>query len=106
MGRPRAVPDRSIRGVGRDGLSHGGPSSRLAHLMIREDYGVPENDVEAVRWYRLSAEQGDMTAQLELGYMYRNSRGVPEDDVLAYMWYNLAATQENRARLARDPCGC
>ena len=31
MGRPRAVPDRSIRGVGRDGLSHGGPSSRLAH---------------------------------------------------------------------------
>ena len=49
MGRPRAVPDRSIRGVGRDGLSHGGPSSRLAHLMIREDYGVPENDAETVR---------------------------------------------------------
>jgi len=81
MGRPRAVPDRSIRGVGRDGLSHGGPSSRLAHLMIREDYGVPENDAEAVRWYRLVAEQGYASAQTSLGVMYVIGDGVPEDSV-------------------------
>ena len=34
--------------------------------------GVPKNYVEAMRWYRLSADQGDATGQLELGVMYHN----------------------------------
>ena len=55
--------------------------------------GVPEDDVEAVRWYRLAAEQGYASAQYNLGYMYANGEGVPEDYVLAYMWWNLAAAQ-------------
>ena len=55
--------------------------------------GVPEDDVEAVRWYRLAAEQGNGMAQIQLGLMYEDGEGVPEDSVLAYMWYNLAAAQ-------------
>jgi len=55
--------------------------------------GVPEDDVEAVRWYRLAAEQGDAIAQTRLGRMYAVGEGVPEDRVLAYMWWNLAAAQ-------------
>jgi TPR repeat protein len=55
--------------------------------------GVPEDYAEAVRWYRLAAEQGDVNAQYNLGYMYGNGDGVPEDIVLAYMWWNLAAAQ-------------
>jgi TPR repeat protein len=55
--------------------------------------GVPQDDREAVRWWRLAAEQGEAAAQSNLGLMCSNGEGVPEDDVLAYMWYNLAAAQ-------------
>ena len=55
--------------------------------------GVPEDGIEAARWYRLAAEQGVARAQANLGFMYANGEGVPEDDVLAYMWWNLAAAQ-------------
>ena len=54
---------------------------------------VPEDDAEAVRWYRLAAEQGLVNAQLRLGAMYAYGEGVPADYVLAYMWWNLAAAQ-------------
>ena len=57
--------------------------------------GVAEDDVEAVRWYRLAAEQGHAGAQLGLGTMYSNGDGVPEDAVLAYMWWHLSAAQGN-----------
>jgi len=57
--------------------------------------GVPEDDAEAVRWYRLAAEQGYANAQNNLGARYASGEGVPEDDVLAYLWYNLAAAQGN-----------
>jgi uncharacterized protein len=67
------------------------------HLGARYDngYGVPEDDVEAVRWYRLAADQGNAKAQVGLGGMYAEGMGVPEDLVLAYMWLNLAAAQGN-----------
>ena len=39
--------------------------------------GVPEDDAEAVRWYRLAAEQGNAFAQSNLGVMYANGEGVP-----------------------------
>ena len=57
--------------------------------------GVPEDYAEAVRLYRLAAEQGNAKAQNNLGRMYALGEGIPEDDMLAYMWYNLAAAQGN-----------
>jgi TPR repeat protein len=55
--------------------------------------GVPQDNAEAVRWFRLAAEQGMAEAQISLGTRYALGEGVPEDDVLAYMWWNLAAAQ-------------
>ena len=55
--------------------------------------GVPEDDAEAVRWYRMAAEQGYAPAQYDLGLMYANGAGVPENYVRAYAWLNLAAAQ-------------
>jgi TPR repeat protein len=55
--------------------------------------GVPEDDAEAVRWYRLSAEQGYAKAPYNLGLMYGKGEGVPQDYVQAHMWFNLAAAQ-------------
>jgi TPR repeat protein len=55
--------------------------------------GVPKDDVEAVKWFRKAAEQGEAKAQLNLGIMYGTGNGVPEDYVESYMWLNLAAAQ-------------
>ena len=52
-----------------------------------------EDDSEAARWYRLAAEQGVASAQLDLGRMYDNGTGVREDDAEAVRWYRLAAEQ-------------
>ena len=71
---------------------HAGAQSLLG-LKYARGAGVTEDDAEAVRWYRLAAEQGDAEGQWLLGSMYGNGNGVPEDDVLAYMWFNLSAAQ-------------
>ena len=51
---------------------------------------MPQDDAEAVRWYRLAAEQGVPDAQFNLGIMYADGEGVPQDNATAYMWLNLA----------------
>jgi hypothetical protein len=48
---------------------------------------------EAVKWYRLSAEQGIASAQYNLGFMYSNGQGVPQDYKEAVKWYRLSAEQ-------------
>ena len=54
--------------------------------------GVAENSVEGVKWWTLSAHQGNAEAQWELGGAYATGRGVPQQDlVAAYAWYNIAA---------------
>ena len=45
--------------------------------------GVPRDDAEAVRWYRLAADQGHAGAQSHLGLKYEYGQGVPQDDVEA-----------------------
>ena len=40
--------------------------------------GVPEDDAEAVKWYRNAAEQGRARAQYNLGSMYEQGEGVPQ----------------------------
>ena len=43
-------------------------------------------------WHGL-AEQGDATAQVQLGWMYNNGEGVVKDDKQAAAWYRKAAEQ-------------
>ena len=55
--------------------------------------GVPENDAEAVKWYRMATEQGDADAQFNLSNMYAKGQGVPTNNVKAYMWWSLSKAQ-------------
>jgi len=64
----------------------------LGH-MYANGRGVPRNDAEAERWYRLAAYQGHADAQYSLGLMYQLGYGVPEEDAEAERWYRLAADQ-------------
>ena len=67
--------------------------------------GIVEDDVEALRWFKVALELGarPMTffggyyafgmlrrIQFQIGNMYVTQGGVPEDLVSAYMWFNLA----------------
>ena len=69
--------------------------------------GVAQNYAEAIKWYRLAAEQGHDVAQYNLGTMYAVGHGVPLDYVSAYKWLNLSAAQgydlavENRDFVAK-----
>ena len=65
----------------------------LLGLMYSRGQGVPQDDQEAVKWYRKAAEQGLAIAQDFLGTMYMDGLGIPQDDVLAHMWLNLAASK-------------
>ena len=54
---------------------------------------VPQDYAEAVKWYRLAADQGYANAQHNLGFMYGNGQGVPQDYAEAVKWFRLAADQ-------------
>ena len=55
--------------------------------------GVLKDVAEAVRWFRLAADQGLVYAQRNLGWMYENGNGVLKDAVEAVRWYRRAADQ-------------
>jgi TPR repeat protein len=55
------------------------------------EQGVPQDYGEAVKWYRMAAEQGDAAGQVMLGLMYDLGRGVPLNPVEAVKWYSMAA---------------
>ncbi len=60
-------------------------------------WDVPEDDAEAVHWFRLAAEQGNAPGQFNLGRMYANGEGVAEDLAYAHMLFDLSAAQGNRS---------
>jgi TPR repeat protein len=61
--------------------------------MYRDGIGVPQNDDEAVRLYRLAAEQGYIDAQFELGNLYFSGKCVSQNDTEAFKWFHVAAEQ-------------
>jgi len=63
--------------------------------MFYNGRGVPQNYAEAMKWYRLAADQGQARAQSGLGGMYASGQGVPKNDAEAIKWFRLAANQGN-----------
>jgi TPR repeat protein len=62
-------------------------------VMYNTGQGVPQDDKQAVKWWRLAADQGYAGAQYTLGVMYYEGQGVPQDDKQAVKWWRLAADQ-------------
>ena len=64
--------------------------------------GVAVDLIEATKWYRRAAEQGDSLAQYSLGLLYDRGQGVPQDINEASKWLNLSTAAAPRgAREAR-----
>ena len=52
--------------------------------------GIPQDFYEAVKWFRLAAEQHHRRAQFMLGVLYWSGDGVPQDYDQAVKWFRLA----------------
>jgi TPR repeat protein len=55
--------------------------------------GVPQNYLEAARWYRLAAMQGYRDGQYKVCEMSERGQGLPQDYQEALRWCGLAADQ-------------
>ena len=58
-----------------------------------EGRGVEVDRVEAIRWFRRSAEQGNHIARNIMGSLYMTGNGVERDWAKAVYWYRLSAEQ-------------
>jgi len=74
-------------------LAGGASAQYNLGLMYDTGRGVPQDYVEAAKWYRRAAEQGDTDAQYNLGVMYAKGKGVPQDYAQALTWFYRAAEQ-------------
>jgi hypothetical protein len=68
-------------------------AQELLGVCYERGTGVVQDEAEAVRWYRLAADQGNARAQVNLGVRYQNGTGVAQDAAEAVRWYRLAADQ-------------
>lgn len=64
-------------------------------LFYRDGRVLPQDNFEAVYWFRKAAGQGNAFAQANLGQMYENGWGVKQDYAEAGRWYRKAAEQGN-----------
>jgi TPR repeat protein len=78
-----------LRRAGQPGLTQSLAEYNLG-VMYRDGDAVPQNDAEAVRWFRKSADHGLANAMNNLGVMYRDGRGVPQNDAEAVNWFRKA----------------
>ena len=62
-------------------------------LMYANGDGVPENDAEAVKWFRKAADQGYASAQYNLGLMYAMAKVCQRMMLRLVKWYRKAADQ-------------
>jgi TPR repeat protein len=61
--------------------------------MYSSGAGVPADKAQAIRWYRLAAEKGNLKAQVALGWLYYEGQGVERNLPESALWYNKAAAQ-------------
>jgi len=55
--------------------------------------GVEKSDVEAVKWFRKSAEHGHFVSQFQLGSAYLFGKGVETNSIEAVKWFRNSADQ-------------
>ena len=60
------------------------------------DYFYNVNDYDkAIKWYKSSAEEGNLYAQKKLGYIYYNGEGIEQNYEEAFRWFKMAAYEDD-----------
>jgi hypothetical protein len=62
----------------------------LRYFMGDEPNGIRQDEKQAFHWFSRAAEDGSLSAQSKLGFLYWGGRGVPKDVNRAYFWTVLA----------------
>ena len=79
--------------------------ANLGSMYLEGRGGLTKDDVQALSWFRKSADAGDEMGMISLGYMYSNGLGgLPKDVEQAVVWYRKAAqlgSAEAQATLTR-----
>jgi len=94
--------------------NNGGPGFKtmLANQYRKGDGVFKKNDAEAVKWFRIAAEQGYRSAQAELAFMSYYGEGMTQNYSQAILWFRKAALQgHDKAQytlgeMYRDGKGC
>lgn len=89
------------RGAYADALRLLGPPAKLGDpeaqnalgVLHKQGWGVEQDDLKALEWFRAAAEQGHAKAEYNLGLMFDEGRGVPRDYPQAVLWYRRSAQQ-------------
>lgn len=76
----------------------GGERRSMMDLGTIHEMGIPEDLVEAARWYEWSAKYGFAPAQNNIATLLESGDGGRKDEIEAYKWYILA-TLDNAATL-------
>jgi hypothetical protein len=102
----RGIDSNSITDVYKETQSSALQGDKIAQFNMGTFYsygeeGASKNYKEAIKWYKLSADQEFARAQINLGVAYIEGQGVPKDYKEAIRWFSLAADQgEGRAQAA------
>ncbi len=80
------------------GYAKSGDTEAQFELGARYNVGwrVGQDYKEALKWYRLAADNGDVFAQNNLGTMYQNGEGVIQDFEKAYFWFLIATSKASK----------
>src|SRR5438034_748246 len=65
--------------------------TQQSHLELY--FAASKGNKTALNQLRVRAEQGNVDAQFDLGFMYQNGDGVPKDSAQAVRWYRKGAQQ-------------
>jgi TPR repeat protein len=64
-------------------------------ILLLNGAGAKADPVEAAKWFRAAAVQGDVTSQLSPALLHMAGQGVPQDWPEAYLWLSAAMAQGN-----------
>jgi TPR repeat protein len=65
----------------------------LGNIYFRGGEGVAQDYPEALKWYLMAAEQGNVSAQVVAGAMYARGNGTKQDHVEANRWFLRAGNK-------------
>ena len=64
--------------------------------------GVENNYKEALKWYKLAAENGNRDAPNNIGVLYMTGLGTPRDFVMAHKWFTVAGARDVEAKSNKE----
>lgn len=75
-------------------------AANIVGVMYMNALGVPQDDAEAMKWYRIGADKGYAVAQTNVGFLYERGRGVARDLNEARRWLEKASAQGDQRAMA------